>query len=198
MIDRTVEIDGRLYYHHELVLITSNFVDNETIFTVASSNNDETIERSTSIEYVDGLTRSQAETVVWQLPNYEEYIDPNEEILNDILELLTDDQAETIPQAFPEWTVNVPYAVGKRVRYNNKLYRCVQAHISQVGWEPDATAALWVRTAQDDEIPEWTQPTGAHDAYSTGDKVTHNNKTWISTIDANVYEPGVYGWNEVS
>jgi len=46
-------------------------------------------------------------------------------------------------------------------------------------------------------VAEWRQPTGAQDAYHNGDKVTHNGSTWISTIDNNVWEPGVYGWNKV-
>ena len=47
------------------------------------------------------------------------------------------------------------------------------------------------------EFPEWRQPTGAHDAYSKGDKVSHNGKHWVSDVDGNVWEPGVYGWSEV-
>ena len=47
-----------------------------------------------------------------------------------------------------------------------------------------------------DKWPEWSQPLGAHDAYSKGDQVSHNGKHWISTADANVWEPGVYGWEE--
>ena len=44
---------------------------------------------------------------------------------------------------------------------------------------------------------EWKQPTGAQDAYSKGDKVSHSSKHWVSDYDANVWEPGVYGWSEV-
>lgn len=46
------------------------------------------------------------------------------------------------------------------------------------------------------EIEPWVQPTGAHDAYNTGDQVTHSGSTWTSTHDANVWEPGVFGWSE--
>lgn len=46
--------------------------------------------------------------------------------------------------------------------------------------------------------PAWSQPIGSHDAYAAGDKVTHNEKKWVSTCNANVWEPGVYGWEEVS
>ena len=106
---------------------------------------------------------------------------------------LSDDQAETVTELFPLWEANMAYAIGDRRRYEDLLYRCVQAHTSQAGWEPPTVPALWVRTSTE-EWPEWIQPTGAHDAYNKGDKVTHNGKHWVNDIDANVYEPGVYGW----
>jgi hypothetical protein len=57
---------------------------------------------------------------------------------------------------------------------------------------------MWTRIADPaEEYPEWIAPIGAHDAYATGDKVTHSEKKWISTADGNVWEPGVYGWEEV-
>ena len=108
---------------------------------------------------------------------------------------LPDEEAETVTDLFPDWEEDKAYAVGDRVKYNSLLYRCVQAHTSQADWTPDVAPALWVRTSTE-EWPEWIQPTGAHDAYNTGDKVSHNEKHWISDMDANVYEPGVYGWTE--
>ena len=108
---------------------------------------------------------------------------------------LPDEEAETVTALFPDWEIGKAYAVGDRVKFNELLYRCVQAHTSQSDWTPDVVPALWVRTYTD-EWPEWVQPTGAHDAYNTGDKVSHNQKHWVSDIDANVYEPGVYGWTE--
>lgn len=108
---------------------------------------------------------------------------------------LTDEQAETVTVLFPKWETGIAYEVGDRRQYDGLLYKCVQAHTSQADWTPDKTPALWVRTSTE-EWPEWIQPTGAHDAYNQGDKVSHNEKHWISDIDANVYEPGVYGWTE--
>lgn len=59
------------------------------------------------------------------------------------------------------------------------------------------TPSLYKKVGFDDSgIPIWTQPLGASDAYAKGDVVTHNNKTWVSDVDANVWEPGVYGWTE--
>lgn len=100
---------------------------------------------------------------------------------------------------FADWEPNVSYAVGALRTYENVLYKCVQAHTSQVDWTPPATPALWAKAGDPaEEWPEWSQPIGAHDAYALGDKVSHNGKHWESTVNANVWEPGVYGWNEVN
>ena len=109
---------------------------------------------------------------------------------------LDDTTALTGVELFPAWATDTAYAVGDRVQYNGVLYKCVQAHTSQADWMPDATPALWVIVSVE-EWPEWIQPTGAHDAYDKDAKVSHNGKHWKSTMDANVYEPGVYGWEEI-
>lgn len=96
---------------------------------------------------------------------------------------------------YPAWEADTAYAIGQRVRYGDKLYKCVQAHTSQGDWMPSATPALWVRVSIE-EWPEWVQPTGAHDAYAKGDKVTYKGKRYISLIDGNTYSPDDYpaGW----
>lgn len=109
---------------------------------------------------------------------------------------LDDATALTGIELFPTWGL-ISYSIGDRVQYNGTLYKCIQAHTSQAGWTPDATPALWV-VVTIEEWPEWVQPAGAHDAYAKGSKVTHNGKKWISSYDANVWEPGVYGWEEQS
>ncbi len=76
---------------------------------------------------------------------------------------------------FAPWTYPVAYAVGNIRQYNGELFR-----------DPA------------EEWPAWSQPIGAHDAYNSGDKVSHNGKHWTSNVDANVWEPGVYGWTEVT
>lgn len=109
---------------------------------------------------------------------------------------LPDEEAMNFPHAYPVFKVGVDYTVGERIRYGEKLYKVVQAHKSQADWTPDITPALFVEVTPEGVIPEWKQPTGSADAYNTGDKVKHNGQTWISTVDANVWEPGVYGWEE--
>ena len=98
---------------------------------------------------------------------------------------------------FSEWVPGVKYAVGQLRRYGDTLYRCVQEHTSQEGWEPDKAASLWAVTSDPaEEWPDWSQPIGAHDAYSAGAKVSHKGKHWTSDLDGNVWEPGVSGWTE--
>jgi hypothetical protein len=111
---------------------------------------------------------------------------------------LSDEDALEAVEMFPHWAVEKTYALNDRVQFNNVLYKCVQAHTSQSDWTPNITPALWTRVSID-EYPEWIQPTGVQDAYNKGDKVSHNGAHWISDVDANVWEPGVYGWtNEQS
>jgi len=74
-------------------------------------------------------------------------------------------------------------------------YECIQSHVTQPGWEPLYTPALWKTYTPEGVIPEWKQPAGAHDAYAKGAKVTHKGTVWVSTADNNVWEPGVYGWS---
>ena len=109
---------------------------------------------------------------------------------------LDDESALQGIELFPLWQDDADYKVGDRIRYEDVLYKCVQAHTSQPSWTPDITPALWTEVSID-EFPEWKQPTGAQDAYRIGDKVSHLEKHWINTLDYNVYEPSVYGWDEI-
>ena len=106
---------------------------------------------------------------------------------------MTDETALTAVELFPAWAIGRAYAVDDRVQHVGILYKCVQAHTSQADWTPDATPALW-KTVSVDEYPEWVQPTGAHDAYNIGDKVTYNGQHYVCTSDGNIYAPDVYGW----
>lgn len=99
---------------------------------------------------------------------------------------------------YDEWSADsVAYTLNDIRRYNGLLYRCVQAHTSQATWTPEDAPSLWTRIADPaQEWPEWIQPTGAHNAYALGAKVSHAGKHWVSNVANNVWEPGVYGWTE--
>ena len=114
-------------------------------------------------------------------------------------ESATDEQALTVQAIYPAWRSGVSYTAGQRVLYNAVLYKVLQAHTSQTGWEPENAPSLWAKVLIPDPevVPEWEQPDSTN-PYMTGDKVTHNGKTWVSDVDNNVWEPGVYGWTEAS
>ena len=123
------------------------------------------------------------------------------ELLHKASVSLSDEDALEAIELFPIWDENVSYTIGQRIRYEDKLYKCVQAHTSQNSWAPDITPALWTEVAPPGVIPVWKQPTGAQDAYNTGDKVHYpdeNGPVYISTVDGNVWAPGVYGWEVVT
>ena len=122
-------------------------------------------------------------------------------IIEKAAESLPDEDALEAVELFPVWATDTAYTADERVSYADKLYRCVQSHTSQAEWTPDATPALWTEVAKPGEIPVWKQPTGAQDAYMIGDKVhypTKDDPVYISTVDNNVWSPGVYGWSLVS
>lgn len=115
---------------------------------------------------------------------------------------LPDDDALQAVELFPTWMSGTSYAADERVRFADKLYRVVQAHTSQSDWPPDATPALYVEVAPPGTIPVWRQPTGAQDAYNTGDRVHFpdaDGPVYESTIDGNVWSPEAYpaGWRAV-
>ena len=89
---------------------------------------------------------------------------------------MADEQILKYPDFVEKWEVGKAYEVGKRLEHNGTIYKVLI---------PDT-----------DTIPEWEQPDSTN-PYAKGDKVTHNGKTWQSTTDNNVWEPGVYGWEEV-
>ena len=112
---------------------------------------------------------------------------------------LTDADALEAVQLYPEWKVGESYEPETRVRHGGKLWRVLQSHTSQETWTPDAAPSLFaeVLIPDPDVIPDWKQPDSTN-PYSKGDKVRHSGKVWESLIDGNVWEPGVYGWTEVS
>lgn len=120
---------------------------------------------------------------------------------------LEDADALEAVELFPAWATGTSYEMGQRVRYDGPpgasaptLYKCVQAHTSQEGWEPPNVPALWTEVAKPGEIPVWRQPTGAQDAYNKGDKVHYpdvDGPVYESIVDNNTWAPDVYGWELV-
>jgi len=115
---------------------------------------------------------------------------------------LDDNTALDVLELFPLWHPGTGYDPDERVRYGGKLYRVVIGHTSQDGWTPDQTPALFTEIAKPGEIPVWRQPTGAQDAYQTGDRVHYpdaDGAVYESLINNNTWSPDDYpaGWRKL-
>lgn len=118
---------------------------------------------------------------------------------------LPEEKALVVSSVFDVWAVNVKYITGEWVSYgvnsvgDPQLYQVLQDHTSTAEWTPDTATSLYKAVGVDPSgVPTWVQPLGATDAYNLDDIVMHNGKKWKSIVDANVWEPGVYGWEEVT
>lgn len=116
---------------------------------------------------------------------------------------LTEDQAMEVAAVYDPWRVGKAYAAGEYLTFgvnsvgDPQLYKVAQAHVAQADWMPDSTPALYTAIGLDESgYPVWSQPTGAHDAYNTGDIVDYNGTLYQSLVDGNVYSPDAYpaGW----
>ena len=119
---------------------------------------------------------------------------------------LTDDQRLAVVALYPEWSAGMAYGADTYLTYgmnsvgDAQLYKVVSAHTSQADWTPDATPALYTAIGLTDAgYPVWARPTGAHDAYNTGDVVDYSGTLYESTMDGNIYSPDEYpdGWTQV-
>lgn len=111
----------------------------------------------------------------------------------------TDEQALEVKDIYPEYQVNHAYKTGEFFTHEGELYKVNQDHTSASQWEPGSvgTESLYTHlTLNEDGYPIWQQPTGAHDAYNTGDIVEYNGQLYKSLIDGNTYKPDEYpaGW----
>lgn len=114
----------------------------------------------------------------------------------------TDEQAIEVADLYPEYEVDHAYKQNDRFQYNGSLYKVNQDHTSAAQWVPGETGteSLYTNLMLDESGYQiWKQPTGAHDAYNTGDIVRYpdkDGKLYKSLIDGNVYSPDAYpqGW----
>ena len=111
---------------------------------------------------------------------------------------LSDEAALEAVELFQTWQAGISYVTGERVRYDGTLYQCLQPHTAQDSWNPNDAPSLWARVLIPDPevIPEWTQPESTN-PYNKGDKVRYDGLVWVSDIDNNVWQPGVYGWSQL-
>lgn len=123
-------------------------------------------------------------------PDMEQMIEAVKKMLSSSTEELSDEDALDVAALFPTWASKIGETVsaGERYWYDGKLWKVVQSHTVQDNWTPDVSTSLFTEVSIE-EWPEFVQPTGAQDAYMTGDKVTFNGNHYVSLIDNNVWSP---------
>jgi len=109
------------------------------------------------------------------------------------------EQLADLVTLYPVWRSGKNYEIDEVIVVDSTLYRVVQAHSSQADWLPASTPALYTAYTPPGQIADFVQPTGAQDAYQTGDKVLFEGSVYESLIDANVWSPTAYpaGWQLV-
>lgn len=114
-------------------------------------------------------------------------------------ESLDNKEALAAVELYPQWDGARIYEKDQRVRYEGVLYRCLQGHTGRNGWNPLDAPSLWERVLIEDSnmVPQWVQPESTN-PYKKGDRVVHNGGMWISQVEQNIWEPGVYGWEETA
>lgn len=120
---------------------------------------------------------------------------------------LSEDQALEIASVYPAWTAQAYYKTGDVISHGTnpvgdpQLYKVAQDHMSQDIFPPgEGTESLYTAFGLDESgYPVWAQPSGAHDAYNTGDVVNYKGTLYRSKIDGNVWAPDVHlsAWEEV-
>ena len=106
------------------------------------------------------------------------------QLIEQLAVTLDDKTALTGVELFPIWTIDRAYAVGDKVQRNGKLWRCIQAHTSQAGWEPENVASLWTEICEshagtlEDPIPY-----NGNMALESGKYYSQNSKIYRCTRD---------------
>lgn len=121
-------------------------------------------------------------------------------IIEKAVQSLDDSDALEAVTLYEKWSGDSKeYKTNDRLQYNGVLYKVLQDHTSQPTWTPTDAPSLFAKVLIPDPtvIPEWEQPESTN-PYQVGDKVTHNGKTWVCNTPNCVWEPGVYGWDEVA
>lgn len=111
-----------------------------------------------------------------------------------------DNTALRMREFYPDWASDTDYTAGYKVQYGGKLWRCLQAHTAQTGWEPENAASLWEQICEthdgtiDDPIPY-----SGNMALESGKYYLQGGVTYLCTRDTGiaVYQPladlvGVY------
>ena len=97
---------------------------------------------------------------------------------------LDDNTALTVKTLYPEWETDTVYTAGHKVQRNGKLWRVVQAHTSQVGWEPENAASLWAQICETHDGTKYDPiPYDGNMALESGKYYTQSGMTYLCSRD---------------
>lgn len=136
-------------------------------------------------------------------PDYEQVVEAVKKMFSTDTEEMSDEEALEVAALFETWASKLnptdpsqpgqEVVAGERLWYDGELWKVLQPHRVMQSWNPRDAVSLFVRVSIE-AWPAWVPPVGSTDAYAKDAQVTHNDQHWISEIDGNVWEPGVYGW----
>lgn len=137
MFKKTVKFNETVYSYHEVTEIKHVKDRNTTIRVKSYINNphymiSQSIDQIIYLDFNDTLTFEMAESLAINRPEFEEYVDVEQALLQELAPSLTDEQASTVQTIYPEWNPEGVYSVGDRVRYSNGFYKCLQEHNAQI------------------------------------------------------------------
>ena len=185
--------NGILYSYHMVVTIEYNYELGKITILVKSAQSEEAYQDINTDKYWTNIvlpldldiSLNEIDEIVKKDPRFAEYEDStNAAVIEELTNILTDEQAATMPQVYPEWQVDTFYEAGKRLQYKGGLYRVLQSHTAQASWLPTEVPAVYAEilpgqdgnsNVEEGQLPEWVQPESTN-PYMKTDQVTHNGK----------------------
>lgn len=168
----------------------------------------ETVVEDVKLQATEVVTKAKEEVVTEAVASAKAETEMLKSVIRKLVRIdeLPDEEINDLIDLYPVWEIDELVKVGEIRNFEGQLYKVIQEHTTQAEWTPPQTPSLWNTISPptteegEDIIPEWVQPTGAHDAYKTGDKVIFEGQVYESLIDANTWSPSDYpqGWREVT
>ena len=97
---------------------------------------------------------------------------------------IADDTALRMVEFYPEWASGVAYTAGYRIQRSGKLWRCLQAHTAQTGWEPENAASLWTEICESHDGTKYDPiPYDGNMVLESGKYYTQSGMTYLCSRD---------------
>ena len=95
-----------------------------------------------------------------------------------------DNTALRMVEFYPEWSAGQAYTAGYKAHRGGKLWRCLQAHTAQTGWEPENAASLWTEICESHDGTKYDPiPYNGNMALQSGKYYTQNNILYLCNRD---------------